>query len=404
MSKVRGKPVPSLTGMRIIAALLVAAFHIGALAPFSDPSTARTYHSMFGQGGWAGVTFFFVLSGFVLTWAARPTDTAVEFWRRRAFKLYPNHVVILAAGILLVLYLGIFPGAGVAIANLFLVHVWDWHFKTWWGVNPVSWSLCCEVFFYACFPLIIGLVNRVRPSRLWIGVAAVTAAIAAVPSLAQALMPDEAVSAALPIGVTKLWFINGFPPVRTLDFLLGIFLARMVKEGQLSRLPLMPALAVAIGGYVLSTQVPYEYGLAACTALPFGLLVAAATEADLRGRFSPFRNGPMVWLGKISYAFYLWHYLVLMWLAHLFAEHQPLSTAGNLGFIALALTVVVLLSWATYGWVETPMMRRFAAPRRRPAPAAPSLDVPTQPGPAAPSPDLPARPAPLAAWGEGQQR
>ncbi|MBL7500810.1 acyltransferase [Frankia sp. CNm7] len=379
--------------MRIVAALLVAAFHIDALAPFADSSIARTYHSLFGQGGWAGVTFFFVLSGFVLTWAARPADTAAGFWRRRLFKLYPNHVLVLAAGVLLVIYLGIFPGTGIAVANLFLVHVWDWRFESWWGVNPVSWSLCCEVFFYACFPLLIGLVNRVRPSRLWIWVVAVTAAIAAVPSLAHAVLPDEAGSAALPIGITELWFINGFPPVRTLDFLLGIFLARMVKEGQLPRLPLVPALAVAVGGYVLSTQVPYEYGLAACTALPFGLLVAAATQADLRGSFSPFRNKPMVWLGQISYAFYLWHYLVLMWLADLFAERQPLSTAGNLGFIALALTVVVLLSWATFRWVETPMMRRFAVPRRR------------RPATATSSPDLVAQTAsaPLAARGEGQR-
>lgn len=377
MRDTRGKSVPSLTGMRIIAALLVAAFHIGNLAPFADPHVAKRYHSLFGQGGWAGVTFFFVLSGFVLTWAVRPGDTAARFWRRRALKVYPNHVLTLAAGIVLTLYLGVYPGSGVAAANLFLVHDWNPAFKSWWGVNPVSWSLCCEVFFYACFPVVIRLVNRVRPGQLWMWVVALTGAIAAMPALAEALFAKGTVNAVLPISATKLWFINGFPPVRMLDFVIGILLARMVQEGRMPRLPVLPALALAVGGYVLSTQVFYSYGLVACTVLPFGLLIVAATQADVEGRFSPFRSRPMVWLGQISYAFYLWHYLVLMWLARMFAEHQPLSTAGTLGFIALALAIVVLLSWATYTGVETPVMRRFASPRRRAVPVTPEIPAQT---------------------------
>jgi peptidoglycan/LPS O-acetylase OafA/YrhL len=99
----------------------------------------------------------------------------------------------------------------------------------------------------------------------------------------------------------------------------------------------------------------------------------------------------MVRLGQMSFAFYLWHFLVIMWLAHLFKERQQLSTAGNLGFIFLCLAVVVLLSWATFRWVEMPMMRKFASPRRRPLDAAPSAD-------------RAARPAPLAEQVERQQR
>ena len=389
MSTSRGKSLPSLTGMRIIAAVLVAAFHIGNLAPFADHGVADTYHSLFGQGGWAGVTFFFVLSGFVLTWSARAADTVTGFWRRRFFKVFPNHILTLIAGIVLVVYLGTYPGIGVTVANLFLVHAWDWQFKSWWGVNPVSWSLCCEVFFYASFPLIIRLVKRVRPNRLWVGVVVLTAAIVAVPSLANAVIPHQAGTPAFPIGITKLWFINGFPPVRTLDFVLGIFLARMAQEDQL-RIPVLPAVVLAVGGYVASTQVPYAYGLAACTTLPFGLLIASAARADQLGQWSPFRNRPMVWLGEISFAFYLWHYLVLTWLSHLFQEHQPLTTAGNLGFIALFLTVSVVLAWATFHWVETTMMRNFASPRRRPRPDTPS------------SPGRTLRPVPLAEQTEGQ--
>ncbi|MFF1480698.1 acyltransferase family protein [Streptomyces sp. NPDC058301] len=364
MSTPRGSSLPSLTGMRIIAAVLVAAFHIGALAPFADPDIAKAYHSLFDQGGWAGVTFFFVLSGFVLTWAVRPSDTLTGFWRRRLFKVFPNHLLTVTAGIFLLVYLDVFPGVGVAVSNVLLVHDWDWRFTTWWGVNPVSWSLCAEAFFYLCFPFLIKLVNRIPAERLWVGVAGTVAAITAIPSLAKVVIPEEAPVPGMPISATELWFINGFPPVRTLDFLLGILLARMVREGRLFRLPLPAAVLLAVGGYWLSTQVPYEYSLAACTGLPFGLLIASAARADLGGQWSPFRGRVMVWLGEISFAFYLWHYLVLIWLGHLFQKHQPLSTAGTWGFIGLALAVVVVLSWATFRGVETPVMRRFASSRR----------------------------------------
>ncbi|MFE4176711.1 acyltransferase family protein [Streptomyces sp. NPDC056909] len=364
MSSIRGNSLLSLTGMRFVAAALVAAFHIGNIVPFADPDVTSGVRSLFGQGGWAGVTFFFVLSGFVLTWAVRPTDTLTGFWRRRFFKVFPNHVVVLLAGVVLLIHLDAFPGLGVTVANLFLVHAWDWRLTSWWGVNPVSWSLCCEVFFYASFPLIIRLVNRVRAGRLWMWVAGITAAIVAVPSLAGAILPDEPVTPAMPIGVTELWFVNGFAPVRTLDFLLGIFLARMVREGRLFRLPLSLALALALAAYVTSTQVPPVYGLAACTSLPFGLLIASAAQADRQERWSPFRGRTMVWLGQISFAFYLWHYLLLMWFADLFyPDGDPLSTAGDVGVLALALGSAVLISWATFRWVETPAMRYFASSR-----------------------------------------
>src|SRR2546430_4023453 len=94
--------LPSLTGMRFVAAGLVFLFHSLWQNFFVSPDAQKTTFSLFFQGGWAGVSFFFVLSGFVLAWAARPTDTAAKFWRRRFFKIYPNHLLtFIAAAILL---------------------------------------------------------------------------------------------------------------------------------------------------------------------------------------------------------------------------------------------------------------------------------------------------------------
>src|SRR5688500_12797828 len=78
--------LPSLTGARFIAAGLVFVFHATFAWPFASSGAQETSGLLFSQGGYTGVTFFFILSGFVLTWAVRPGDTTPRFWRRRFFK------------------------------------------------------------------------------------------------------------------------------------------------------------------------------------------------------------------------------------------------------------------------------------------------------------------------------
>ena len=90
----------SLTGMRFLAALLVFGCHAAVLGYFAPETELRLMKFTY-SGGWIGVVFFFVLSGFVLTWSVRPGDTPRAFWRRRVCKIYPNHLVTALAAILL---------------------------------------------------------------------------------------------------------------------------------------------------------------------------------------------------------------------------------------------------------------------------------------------------------------
>src|SRR5690242_14192774 len=89
--------LPSLTGLRFVAALCVFAYHawlpIPALRLVNDDGVAYGVYGKVSQAGGLGVGFFFVLSGFVLTWSARPGDTPKSFWRRRIVKIYPNYAV-----------------------------------------------------------------------------------------------------------------------------------------------------------------------------------------------------------------------------------------------------------------------------------------------------------------------
>ena len=151
--------LPSLTGLRWVTALLIFGHHIMAVQYFSGDA-ATLWGQLFGPGS-AGVTMFFVLSGFVLAWSHVPGQHPGEFWLRRVARVYPVHLV----GVALAIVIGatILPviathTAPPLIADVFLVSAWN---PWWWQAgNPVSWSLVCEAFFYLCFPLLIRILSR----------------------------------------------------------------------------------------------------------------------------------------------------------------------------------------------------------------------------------------------------
>ena len=95
------RDLPSLTGLRFVAALMVFGFHSAGYGVTTTP----WWH--LPQFGFLGVAFFFVLSGVVLTWSTRPGQSAGAFWQRRFARVYPSHAV--TAVIAIALYLWVMP-------------------------------------------------------------------------------------------------------------------------------------------------------------------------------------------------------------------------------------------------------------------------------------------------------
>jgi peptidoglycan/LPS O-acetylase OafA/YrhL len=366
--------LPSLTGLRFIAAGMVFFFHAAYEGLFSDSASQRGFMAIFGQGGWTGVGFFFILSGFVLTWSSRPSDTARRFWRRRICKIYPNHVVTFVVA--LVVLLGT-AAVNVydAFLNLFLLHAWSPELLTEVSVNPVAWSLSVEALFYFSFPLWIKLIRRIRPERLWPYAIAIMALVWLVPLLAN-LLPSEPKPFFAPISEWQFWFIYVLPPMRVLDFVLGMLLAQIVLKKRWINLGIVPALALVVVGYVLPSFLPWSFRLVACTIIPLALLIPAVAVADTTGQWSPFRSRVMVFLGDISFALYLWHRLVLS-NGHRWLGGQSWSTPVALTVLLALFAVTVFLSWMLFRFIERPIMKRWSSPRPRPVP--PTVSPPTSP-------------------------
>lgn len=358
--------LPSLTGLRFLAAMLVFLYHgslmkIVVFNPFADAQWATAYNHLFNVGGRVGVSFFFVLSGFVLTWSARSTDTTSAFLRRRLLKIYPNHIVTWAVAMMLLVAPGTRPA--VWLPNLLLLHAWVPEDDILRGVNAVSWSLCSELLFYMLFPLILPAVQRIRAARLWWWAAATVAALLAAQGLITLLTPDAPVAPGWPLPELRFWLAYFFPPLRLFEFVLGMLMARILMTGQWIRLGLLPAFLFMAAGYAAARVVPFQYSLNTVTIVPIALLITAVAATDVADAPTLLASRPMVWLGEVSFAFYMVH-LEVLYGAQALLHGQTFATPMALGVIASEFGTALLLAWMLYALVERPIMRRWAGSAR----------------------------------------
>ncbi|MGA5133792.1 acyltransferase family protein [Streptomyces olivoreticuli] len=355
----RPPKLPSLTGLRFFAAALVFCFHTSLpkmLRVFEDDGVAHGYARAFAKAGWVGVSFFFILSGFVLAWSARPRDSLGGFYRRRLLKIYPNHVVTWA--LTMVLFAASTTGPAVWLPNLLLLHSWIPDLDTFVSVNQPSWSLCSELLFYLLFPVLWRLVRRIPAHRLWWWAAATVAGLVVCQLAVDFLVPGTPRLAEWPLSEWQWWLSYNIPPLRLFEFVLGMLMARILLSGRWLPLGLAPAFALTAAGYGLALVVPWQYGLNVATIVPLALLVTAVAAADVKGSRTLLRGRTMVWLGEISFAFYLTHYIVLVELRRLL-DGRLFSTPAAIGVLVGAFLLAQFTGWLLYACVERPVMRRW---------------------------------------------
>lgn len=340
------RALPSLTSMRFVAAIYVVVHHLvnmGLLwAEGGDADRSATLLRAWSTQGHVGVTFFFVLSGFILAWCYHETFATIggdrvgattrRFWRARFARVWPLH----AAMFMVVLPITLVSIAGVrdavtaawqGLLNLLLLQAWvptgtrDGLAQTF---NGPSWTLSCEALFYAMFPLLaVVLLRRLR----W-GVAQL--AIAALATWALL----GAVGAIVGSSDTAIWTLHVFPPLRAVDFVVGVLLGLAVVQGMQRRVIVGEAASppsasrrwtVMEAAMLLAMAAwPLAWVTVGHEALPetlgsswFYLPVIATTIGVLaleRGALSRrvLAWSPLVWLGEVSYALYLVHMPMLV--------------------------------------------------------------------------------------------
>jgi len=351
----RGR-LDALTGLRFYAALLVVLFHFSLNRFFAgDAALVEPLQFLLKNGGWFGVTFFFVLSGFVLTWSAMPGDTPGRFLWKRLAKIGPNHIVMFVVALAV-------AGLGAAAvweagANLFLLHAWVPRDTAFFSINHPSWSISAELFFYAMFPFALPLVKRIQQRNLIPVMAGIALVIMLLPFVASLLPagelfgPDHAQSPLFGASILQVWSVYAFPPVRFLEFFVGMLAARAVAENAFPRIPVGGAIAFVLVAYAGSLFVPVLWQVNAVFVVPAAFLIIAAAQAPSAPR--ALGSPRAVHLGELSFALYMVHDVVLT-VARQWLGQQTLSP-----FVATAAVIAVLavsLAGARILWkyIETP--------------------------------------------------
>ena len=346
-----GGRLPSLTSLRAVAALAVFTRHA------SEVFYASGHDSPLTRQGATGVSFFFVLSGFVLTWSTRPAEGAGAFWRRRFARIYPTYLVML-----LVTQVAVGARHGFApvplLANALLVQSWVPRSSVYFASGMGAWSLGCEAFFYLLFPLVLARLTGLAPRRRW-----QLAGAAAAAEVALALVVHSPQQA----GGVGLWLMYVLPLSRLGEFVIGVVLALAVRDGLRPRIGLGPALALAAGAYLLAGFVPVYLMWAAVTLAPFALVLAVAAAGDADGRPSALHHRWLVRAGEWSYSFYLVHIGVVGVVHHLVPS--PRGWAADTGLTLICLVLAAGAAGCLFTFVERPMERRLRGDRSLPVSA-----------------------------------
>lgn len=352
---------PDIDGLRAVAIVSVIVYH-------AFPGVL--------PGGFLGVDVFFVISGYLITQLIlrqmrQQSFSLAEFYRRRARRILPALLVVLVASALFG-WFALLPeelkwlGRAIAwsapfMANLFFARVGDYggYFDPGSAISPLIhlWSLGVEEQFYLAWPVLLLLAGRARMT-----VRTLSAVI--VVSLALSIWGEwvrPAQSFYLPI--SRAWELAG-----------GGLLAAARTGGPTLAIPLRfaryrigkPAV-MSVAGLVLillgtgfltgALALPVLSGL--IPTLGAATLIAAGSQAPVNRYFLASR--PMVFVGRISYPLYLWHWPALSFTRIVIG--RPLTNTEATAAVLFA----AVAAYATCRLVEEPI--RFGRVKRRAVPA-----------------------------------
>ena len=342
----------SLTSLRFFAAAMVVVSHLAFLQSSQNPLVRGLYEGVFREG-YMGVTFFFILSGFILSHSyaerLRQGMTYRQFLVTRLARIYPLHLLTLFIAFPIALAslvsgkrsLSIFLEG--LIANLALLQAFSPVVDIHFSMNAPSWSISNEMFFYAMFPILVSS----RSAYLF--------------GSAVAILLTQQVIGNFADENTAHFLVYVFPPSRIADFVIGILLHRFFSRTR------PPAASLATGLQVgsltifalcvtLKALIPQHarYDLYYIPAMSLIIISFAWQDGMIAKTLA---SDKFVFLGNASFSLYLMHQLIIRYGEHirvnvLKATGTSIEVMVSITYFALSLLLSAILFKYFENWAK----------------------------------------------------
>ena len=338
----RRQDLPALTSLRFFAAFAIVIFHFFA--------EVKGFPHWLFQTLSEGVSFFYVLSGFILCYNYPTLTERKSFWIARFARIWPVHLVTLFLTLIAIPWVSNLGHASwyfTLPANFLLLQAWIPMKGSMLSFNGVSWSLCVEAYFYFCFPWLLILFQR------WGGPCLLIA------SFTQGLL------CAIAGQFIFNWpndYTAFFPGCRLFEFVLGMYICRLWQNRAPNEpispmheiLSLATCLVLVLGIITVilkaAAQLPMIPWLATdISALCFAWIIWAF--AHHAGPISRLLSAPLaVQLGQVSFSLYMFHQI-----AHRFLQERGYSDRMPLPiFFIVYLVLSMAGAYLLFYTVENP--------------------------------------------------
>lgn len=340
------KYIPEIQGLRGVAVLAVVLFHAGVLLP----------------GGYIGVDIFFVISGFVITkllfreYESGRTKVIRRFFLGRFYRLFPaSGAVVLFTLLLSTIALSPIDGiqsvtsisrnASLFFANIGLIDSGGYFFS----VNPLEhlWSLGVEAQFYLIYPFVFLCLYRF--SKRWKQTGLVFAFMIScliVASLFFATFGAKVIAQFFDINARDFSFY--MMPSRSWEFLLGTLVAmtpnnKEVKKSVFKLCVLLVGIVIIIGSAVLFGK---QDGFPSLLSLlpAFGSAIVISLYKQSFVVVALLRSRLFIFIGNISYSWYLWHWPFIVFSKALFPDINNVPLVFAVASLGPA--------WLSYRYIE----------------------------------------------------
>ena len=360
MSK-KTKYLPSIDSLRAIAVIAVIIYHIDA---------------NYLPGGFLGVDLFFVLSGYLISsliikeYKSTGTVNLYNFYVRRARRLLPAvYFMITVVLIIITLFNGVLLKKSYLDALFGYIYSSNWwyifhkldYFDSFGSQSPFKhlWSLAIEEQFYMFFPLIFLIFNRKSKSnngnsKLNKNFIYVVLSLILVSLIAHILLFDIN-------NINRIYFGTDTRAFSLLVGVVGAILYPMdrlserttKKDNMIYSIVSLVSILVLIGIMINTSEYNtwlYRGGFLLVAIIGLIIIISSGRQYTFMSKLLSFK--PLVFIGKISYSLYLWHFPILV-------VTTPVSEIGNpnLFYVTLRIVLIFLVATGSYMFVETPIRK-----------------------------------------------